>query len=167
MKIKSITDVITNSSSETFIISYPKIKASELQILLETYRKECGESGKGSGMAGVLEVLDLSSWLDYSYILGKTDLEKCYVSRIPYLPESIFIHIDFALPKTIQYLKENFPDAYDTNEETYYPIWDKEGKNILRLTSDYKEWTALKDPLQMHGEWAVSEMDWWNYENKD
>lgn len=164
MKIRSITDVITNSSSETFIISYPKIFPEDLQKLLQGWRKAYLEEDNYSGEAGKMEVRALEDWSKKDCIYQPR--KDSYISRIPWIPESLVVTIDFALTSTIRKFKEEFPKAYNIDDEVLYPVYDKEGKNILRLTSDYQEWKSLGDPLQMHGEWAVENMDWWNYEDK-
>ena len=160
IKIRSITDVITNSSSETFIISFPKVSPEDLKKLLQGWKKAFLEEDSYSGMAGEIKVNSLGDW-------AEEDRKDCYISRIPWIPDSLVVTIDFALTSTIRQFKEEYPEAYNIEEEVFYPIYDDEGKKILKLTPDYQEWKALGDPLKMHGEWAVSEMDWWNYEDKN
>lgn len=167
MKIRSIIDVITNSSSETFIISHPRTNRKELLNLLTLHRETLGESEEGSGMGGEISVGSLHDWLEDNLVFPETPRGYAYSCRIPYIPESLVVGIDWALVETIKNFREEFPEAYNIEESVMYPVWDEEGEKIIKLTEDYQEWISLKEPLRMHGKWAFENMDWWNYEKKE
>lgn len=109
LKIRSRSDVITNSSSEVFIVK-SDIKPSKLKYLLEEHNTE--ESY--SGMGGIIECFNNETQVT-DYLWDWDDPNSEYYSEkythkpFRMLPQGyIAVHIDYGLGIVIKWLKDNY-----------------------------------------------------------
>lgn len=167
MKIKSQTDIITNSSSELFTIKAPGKTKEEILEILEEYHKSkvknrpenlrdlpWSEKIKydldGSGMGGELEVKDFN------------DEYEEYKSRLPINKQSQFtkemfslysiysleeqkeifsVDVDESFLATCQFIFDNF-EVLENDSGFVRGVYDKDGLKIIR-TADWEEWDNL------------------------
>lgn len=121
MKIKSIINVITNSSSETFLIRTRGKSVNEIYRDLSEH-----DEGHASGEGGMLEIYNSTAKDDGDYSCDP------YWNKLS--PDFAFIDIDWAKRDTIEYLKEN------------YAIFPEETKGLLDDDNFYRhEAELLKD----------------------
>ena len=121
MKIAGIVDVITNSSSETFMIKSEGMSREEVQNLLE----ELGDLGC-SGMGGELTVLDNKSHSEYFPGLDN-------------LPDNIFlIDVDLAKKSVLKFIIDCL-FIIDTPEDYKCTRDPKTGRIISLWEDDDKE----------------------------
>ena len=133
MKIKSITDVVTNSSSEVFVIKTGMTK-KELQKILLEITKDCIGC---SGMGGIMDIHTNQSpeedGLDWEW-----------------LPEDCLgLHIDYGydLKKIRKYLESLGCEYLDseTLRENYYNTKANEVMRKLEASTSQVEITKLYD----------------------
>ena len=101
--IQSIADIITNSSSEVFIVQTDKTW-QELEDLIESWQLD--DKYEGSGMGRIIEVYDSKRpYSDEAYI---SDTHKGQ-PHMPWIPEGhLAVHIDWGLKQRINKLFEDF-----------------------------------------------------------
>ena len=94
LEIQSIGDIITNSSSETFVIEAPGMSREDVRDLIEDTIREMtanGEEVSYSGDGGSREVYDSTTKSKYDDH-----------SRFPFLPDGFYmVDIDWSLGKSI------------------------------------------------------------------
>ena len=142
MKIKSILNVITNSSSETFIIRTRGKSIGEIYRDLSKH-----DEGRASGEGGMLEIYNCTykDNGDYSY--------EPYWNKLS--PDFAFIDIDWAKKDTIKYLKKNYDvlpaETEDLLEDDdFYRHEAKLLKDYATYYQQVKEWY---DDLYANPEW--------------
>ena len=119
-RVKSKTDVITNSSSEVFILRSYGRSAADIQKELESV-----DSGQCSGVGGDLDVYDNTMADDY------------WGESYDWIPDGfVYLDIDQAKEDVIDYLLKNF---YVLDSDYFY-IKDDNGRLIRRPTKDEWEW---------------------------
>jgi hypothetical protein len=110
MKIRSINDVITNSSDETFVIK----TTEHPEQVLNRLEKELDHHGylrqHYSGMGGILETASRDHHDDFEYASDFYDLV--------WLPDNhVIVTIDYGWTELIEFLKQNYevvPDYWET-----------------------------------------------------
>jgi hypothetical protein len=110
MKIRSINDVITNSSDETFVIK----TTEHPEQVLNRLEKELDHHGDlrqhYSGMGGILETASRDYHDDFEYASDFYDLV--------WLPDNhVIVTIDYGWTELIEFLKQNYevvPDYWET-----------------------------------------------------
>ena len=137
MKIKSITDVITNSSSECFLI---KTEKSRKEVLKELKNKERFGENHSSGMGGVLEVFDKSTEIeDFEWFTDYCE-EEIKHTPFEFLPKDyLAIHVDKGYEDLINFIKTEYEfveDIFDDNSPVFNKIFEtyykKEEEEILK-----------------------------------
>lgn len=137
MKIKSIIDIITNSSSECFLI---KTEKSRKEVLKELKDKKGSGENYCFGMGGILEVFDKNTETeDFEWF---TDCCEEEIKHIPFefLPEDyLAIHIDEEYEDLINFIKTEYEfveDIFDDNSPVFNKIFEtyykKEEEKILK-----------------------------------
>ena len=110
MKIRSINDVITNSSDETFVIRTSESPEEVLVKLEAELDRHPGLRNHFSGMGGILETASRDFHDDYEYA---SDL-----FNLVWLPDGhVIVTIDYGWSELIEFLKNNYeiiPDYWDT-----------------------------------------------------
>ncbi len=110
--IQSMSDMITNSSSEVFIVQTDKTW-QELEGIIKSWQLD--DKDEGSGMARCIEVYDSKRpYPDKGYI---SDSHKG-LPHLPWIPEGhLAVHIDWSLEQRINKLFEDFNvvDSEDCN----------------------------------------------------
>lgn len=108
--IQSMSDMITNSSSEVFIVQTDK-SWQELEDLIKSWQLD--DKDEGSGMGGCIEVYDSKRpYADKEYI---SDIHK-EAPHMPWIPEGhLAVHIDWNLEQRINKLFEDF-DVVDSED---------------------------------------------------
>lgn len=174
INIQSISDIITNSSSETFVINGTGIPKEVLQKELETvnksfprwsdvyndyqeyYKLPPEEKDKFEGASGDGGTLEVKSWEDmYSeWIKYIPENKKSlitpeiwalhYEESLEELKNQLTITIDQGFKNTIKYFIENY-EIYEKNCWNFITAEkDPETGRILRVLS-WKEWDSLPD----------------------
>ena len=152
MKIKSFTDVITNSSSEVFTIKTDKT-AEEVLKIIQDYR-DAHETSFGSGDGGRIDVLDVEDrYADFLEWEGLKDNPQSFTrfKDTTDYPESdvLTVFIDNCFGKTCEFVFDNFK-ILETDGGPIYGIYDPSGENIVSKTYDWGEWNKLT-PLEKYG----------------
>lgn len=179
LKVKSITDVITNSSSETFLVLRGNhVTRESLQAKLNEVWKTLDDC-TCSGMGGVLDVFDFEEWGEH---------DKWGISY-PFLvnhPELFVVELDQAMRKTIEWLISNHyvldtMDSYPARNEKgrVTGVWggskeDLKAWDYVEEFDRFKEMVeSSKDPNKANeaiSKWAdeygmtqkEAQIDWWN-----
>lgn len=180
MKIKEITDIITNSSSETFIIKNPGISEKKLEYILRDYHNskmskdyngnddKDGEYGSGDG--GTISVKSFLRVFEEA----KNDYPKTKRSQytpdmfaltqeLPYelLKDSYYLWIDEDFSATCKYIFDNY-DILQHDGYSHHPIYDESGEKIIKVINSYDEWlkeTEKLTPLQRYGKLQIDNYD--------
>lgn len=141
-RIRSKTDVITNSSSEVFIFrNYGKSVADILKDL------ESIDSGKCSGMGGELSIYDNTS-----------PANKDWGDTYDWIPEGwSMLDIDEAKDDVIDYLLKN----YYVIDSDYFYIKDDNGRLIRRPTKDEWDWIKKLKPEERQTYDIIDFMEDW------
>ena len=180
MKIRSITNVITNSSSETFIIKNPGISEKELENILIDYHNskiskrydgnDDKDSEYGSGDGGIISVKSfLTIFKEEQKLYPKTKQSQftpemfALLQELPYevLKDSYFLDIDEDFSATCKYIFDNY-DILQHDGTSHHPIYDKTGQKIVKVINSYQEWleeTKNLTPLQCYGKLQVDNYD--------
>lgn len=179
MKIKEITDVVTNSSSETFIIKNPGLTKEELVKILQDYHKTHStenwdgsdnfDNRFGSGMGGIFKV---NTFQD-EYLEAKKNFPKTkqhlftpemYAISQPFLEDvlrdAFFLNIDENFAATCKYIFDNF-GALEHDGGDHYPVYDEKGEKIVKILRSWSDWDKedLTD-LQRFGKVMCENYDW-------
>lgn len=157
VKIKSITDVITNSSSETFLIKALGYSRKKLLKELENLK----DNGC-SGMGGMLEVFDSTTISDDRYYTKDPDY--------PSLPDDFFVvDIDWSKKKIINHLLKKFivldvscNITTDENGRVISLGGSQEGGDLLEICGDNEFEKELFDYLEKEGVDKFLEKYWYN-----
>ena len=158
MKIKSVTDVITNSSSEIFTIKNPGVSKSELEKILEDYHKTHStkdwdgsdnmDSTYGSGCGGEINVstfMDIYKEQKQYYPKTKQHLFTPEVfANSQALPNNVvkdafFLNIDKHFAATCKYIFDNY-EVLEHDGGNHYPVYDEKGEKIVRVVNSWDEW---------------------------
>lgn len=109
ISIQSVSDVITNSSSELFLISREDKEVDEIDELLQRIGEENMnlDKDRSSGMGGELTVYTPETWQNYVEESIKEAADEWGVSEDVFR-NCIVIDIDHARVETIKFIKENF-----------------------------------------------------------
>lgn len=181
MKVKSQTDLITNSSSEIFTIKAPGKTKEEILKILQDYHKtkeprpenydelsweeRLKYDGCGSGMGGELSVEDFEDeYEDFKSGLPESKQHLCtpeiYSIHSGYdletLKETFSIDIDESFMATCQFVFDNF-EVLDCDSGCIRGVYDKEGLKIIRTTT-WEEWSKLS-PLEKYGKVTCDNYD--------
>lgn len=169
IKIQSYSDIITNSSSEIFIVKDCDKSAKELESLLKALRDQYYYSGEkswydlseeerrqynsSSGMGGTIEVKDwqgrYKEWLDYYIPESKQDKASpemwslFHIESLAELKHELQIDIDWSQLYSIDWILKNLFVIYADNGSNYYQKDPNTGR-ILRKVSQ-EEWEELPD----------------------
>lgn len=167
MKIKTVSDVITNSSSELFTIKAPGKTKEEILEILEEYHKSkvknrpenlrdlpWSEKIKydldGSGMGGELEVKDFKDKYEEHKsglpVNKQSQFNEEMFSLYSIYPleeqKEIFkVDIDESFLATCQFIFDNF-EVLENDSGLVKGVYDKDGLKIIR-TTDLGEWDNL------------------------
>ena len=178
MKIKSQTDLITNSSSEVFTIrANGKTKEEILEILQGVHKKLTWDKNEedlrklpfnerskwdkpwGSGDGGRLEVSDFTDlFTDFVKNFPKTKrsqiTEEDFIKHQEYpgdlVKDLIRVYVDENFLGTCKFVMDNF-EVLETGGTVVYLIWDKTGEKIIGHTMDYEVWDNLETDLERYG----------------
>lgn len=174
MKIKSQTDVITNSSSELFTIKAPgKTKVEILDILTEYHKSKVKNRPENirdlpwsekikydlddSGMGGILEVKDFKD--EYEEHKSSLPINKqsqfteemfslYSIYSLEEQKEILRVDIDENFLATCQFMFDNF-EVLENYSGLVRGVYDKDGLKIIR-TTDWEEWRDLSS-LEQYG----------------
>ena len=129
LKIQSISDIITNSSSEVFVIHTDK-SWNEVEDIMHSWKLD----DTGSGMGGCIEVYDSKRpYIDQKYLPERMKGKPYY----PWLPDDhLLVHIDWGLDKHIDKMFEEFEIV---DSEDVGLIYNKKTGKIYRLDEDIRE----------------------------
>ena len=152
LKIRSITDVITNSSSEAFLVrSYGKTVQEILKDLKKVGDNCC------SGMGGELEVYNSK---------GSTSNDENWYNYIP--EEFAVIDLDWAKKELINYIFENYwvldignvrsvarhtktgrivGYGHELKDNPKTDVVEEEAGTIINKFSEYFEWLETKNEI--------------------
>lgn len=138
LKVKSRTDIITNSSSETFVVrSYGK----SIDVILKDLLKK-NNPRASSGVAGDIEVYDNERMVFWTGEGRKIDGNN--TSEYDWLPDGfILVDVDWAKTRLIDYLFEKYwvIDAVDCWGYRRDP---KTGRMTQLSDKEIKEWPEDK-----------------------
>lgn len=179
MKIKEITDVMTNSSSETFIIRRPET------LDIKEFKKKFREITNNRILTDLPQNTNRKNWNTYSGVAGDLDIyteKEClehgdYIDHpdskeklrrnllvdwgVNDLPEDldkfILVNIDHAFLGSIFWTLGNFEMIYS---EEFLPVASKESRKIQDLwmpDEKYEEWKNLEDHPYLPGTKIIME----------
>ena len=179
MKIKEITDVVTNSSSEIFIIKNPGISKEKLiEILKDYHEKHISDNLDngdefdnrfGSGMGGIFEVKTfydkyLEARNDYPKTKQHLFTPEMYAISQPYpeevLKDALFLNIDENFSATCKYILDNF-EIIEHDGGRHFLVFDEKGEKIVKVLNSWKEWREENlTRLQRYGKVVSENYDW-------
>lgn len=160
LAIQSVADIITNSSSEVFVIHTNKFW-NEVENIMHSWK--LGDTG--SGMGGCIEVYDSKRpYIDQKY-LEEYMRDKPYY---PWLPDDhLLVHIDWGLAKHIDKMFEEF-EVVDSEEVDL--IYNKKTGKLYRMNKDIRERGLSEDEELFTGGTRMinkARIDWATKERKD
>lgn len=151
MKVKSITDIITNSSSEVLIIKTTR-PAKDIEDELKAVYEQCHPDDRSGGMGGLIACYDATTEVfDFGWYWEDPMCEKEEYRHKPFihLPEGIVVvEIDRELRHTRQHIKDHFQtiegdkEVDKVNDEWILNYWTKE---LERLQSLMTSEEAIKE----------------------
>lgn len=153
--VQSISDLITNSSSEIFAVkSDESLENLEWVIRNEAKKNEASGEDNCSGEGGLLEFYTwedrFTQWKECYIASSKQDMATpemwslCYNESLDTLKKTIWVDIDHSFKGTIDFILENFY-VYDANGGLFEK--DPETGRILRSVS-YDEYDKLPEERQ-------------------
>jgi len=152
MKIRSINDVITNSSDETFVIKTSESPEEVLVKLKAELDRHPDIRYNFSGMGGILETASRESHENFEYA-------DCYYDLV-WLPDDyVIVIIDHGwIDVLVRFLKENYEVIPDYWEDLVIPSLrakvDDALKSLEMMTKQedidkaYSEWQHWKELLE-------------------
>jgi len=152
MKIRSINDVITNSSDETFVIKTSESPEEVLVKLKAELDRHPDIRYNFSGMGGILETASRESHENFEYA-------DCYYDLV-WLPDDyVIVTIDHGwIDVLVRFLKENYEVIPDYWEDLVIPSLrakvDDALKSLEMMTKQedidkaYSEWQHWKELLE-------------------
>ena len=160
LNIQSISDIITNSSSEVFVIHTDKFW-NEVEEIMRSWKLD----DRGSGMGGCIEVYDSKRPYINQKFLAERMKDKPYY---PWLPDDhLLVHIDWGLNKHIDKMFEEF-EVVDSEEVNL--IYNKKSGKIYRTNKDIIERGLSEDEELFAGGTRMinkARIDWATKERKE
>jgi len=143
MRIRSINDVITNSSDETFVIKTTKSPGKILGELEKELDRHDGLRNSYSGMGGILETASRESHENFEHSEDLFDLV--------WLPDDhVIVTIDYGWGELIKYLKENYEVVPDYCKTLIGPFLRSKSNSALKAL---EMMTKQEDIKKAYSEW--------------
>lgn len=129
IEIQSHSDIITNSSSEVFMITRPEEVIAEIceDIYKQGWKNIDEGTDRSSGMGGELTIYTWENgFRNYKRMTNRQDATEeewaMYMgASLEELKNVIMVDVDWGRKKTIEYIKETY-GAKSENDKTF-PVW--------------------------------------------
>lgn len=145
-KVQTVSDIITNSSSEVFIVRDSR-PFKEVKKLIKSIAESNQDKDESSGMGGHLEIYDwndsYNEWLSWipenKRSQGTPEMWALrYKEPLEELKMNVYIDIDWSKKETINWIIENL---WVINVDAPCEI-DPETGRVIKLVS-WEEWDSL------------------------
>jgi hypothetical protein len=154
MKIRSINDIITNSSDETFVIKTSKSPKEILQELETELDRHPGLRRSYSGMGGILQAASREDFGNLEYLDS--------YDYLVWLPDNhVIVVIDYGwIEQLVKYLKDNYVviNEIDFQDTMVIPFLRAKADDALKalemmtkqedIDKAYSEWKPWKELLE-------------------
>ena len=152
MRIRSINDVITNSSDETFVIKTTESPEEVLTKLEAELDRHPGLRNQFSGMGGILETASRESHENFEYA-------DCYYDFVWLPDDMVVVTIDYGwLDILVKFLKENYEVIPGYWEDLIGPFLRAQADTALKalemmtkqedIEKAYSEWKHWEELLE-------------------